>query len=318
MPRNISLKEVEGRYISPRLLSLKKTPIQGNFDLTHIQTIHQYLFQDLGRISESYKNKYRPGEFRQELPTDKVHVKTRYLREWGRLNDVVYSNMDKLVIQETAAYLKDALKIDQLKQMDIASFSKRMANIYAHLDFLHPFEEGNSRTLREFTREVSLAAGYDLHWEKTNTASKSRDILYIARDIAVNKIALSVEKDEYTRKEISHYLHALESMKTISLQGIIEGNVEKLGMEKNAEMNAAEIKEKIEAQKRVSMAMRKAIAAGSDTFDLDDKHYVKKGNVFIETIKDQQQSKDKEMSPKEKLQAQMAAMNANKSKELNL
>jgi fido (protein-threonine AMPylation protein) len=43
-----------------------------------------------------------------------------------------------------------------------------MAQLYVDLDRIHPFHEGNSRTLREFTRSLALAAGYDLSWTSTN------------------------------------------------------------------------------------------------------------------------------------------------------
>jgi hypothetical protein len=48
----------------------------------------------------------------------------------------------------------------------------------------HGFHEGNSRTLREFTRELA-AAGHTLDGIKTSVGAKERNQLYIARDIAV-------------------------------------------------------------------------------------------------------------------------------------
>jgi cell filamentation protein len=311
MPSKIELEQAEGRYVSLRLLALKSSPIKGDFDFQHMQAIHQYLFQDLGKVSPFHQNKYSPGEFRQEVPYDEVHVKQRHLKKLALLSEVIYSNMDKLIMQETADYLKDALEIDKLKQMDTQAFSKRIANVYAQLDFLHPFKEGNSRTLREFTREIGLTAGFDLHWEKVSQNDKARDLLYAARDIEVNKIALSVEEDEPTRKDISHFLSALQAKKTKSLQEIVEENIEKLGMEKIAKMDAAEIKQKIEEQKKVSMAMKKAIAIGENEFEYNNKRYVKQGNVFAETEKNPEQKKA--LSPKEKLQQEMV----NKQKNLN-
>lgn len=64
-----------------------------------------------------------------------------------------------------------------------------MAEIYSKLDYLHPFRDGNSRTIREFTRKLALRAGFEMNWEKSNLNQEKRNELYIARDIAVNLIS---------------------------------------------------------------------------------------------------------------------------------
>ena len=65
-------------------------------------------------------------------------------------------------------------------------------------------------------------------------------------------------------------------------------------------MDVAEVKRKIEAQKRVSLAMKRALAEGMDSFELDGRLYMKKGNAFIETCR------ELEMTPREKLHARLA------------
>ncbi len=60
-----------------------------------------------------------------------------------------------------------------------------MAQLYANLDYLHPFSEGNSRTLRTFTRQLAREAGFDLNWSPSNADGLARDQLYRARDVAV-------------------------------------------------------------------------------------------------------------------------------------
>ena len=60
-----------------------------------------------------------------------------------------------------------------------------MACLYGDLDHAHSFYEGNSRTLREFTRSLAQAAGYELNWAPTGADAAQRNRLYVARDIAV-------------------------------------------------------------------------------------------------------------------------------------
>ena len=56
---------------------------------------------------------------------------------------------------------------------------------YGDLDHAHGFYEGNSRTLREFTRELAVEAGFNLDWIRTAVGATERNALYIARDLAV-------------------------------------------------------------------------------------------------------------------------------------
>ncbi len=62
-----------------------------------------------------------------------------------------------------------------------------MAYYYSELDSTHPFREGNSRTLRQFTADLALAAGYNLDWEPTGATSETINSLYVARDLAFTR-----------------------------------------------------------------------------------------------------------------------------------
>jgi hypothetical protein len=121
---------------------------------------------------------------------------------------VAYSSMDALARQRIAQVLQDA-KPEHLAQLDQASFSKKIAQLYSQLDYLHPFSDGNSRTLRTFTRQLARAAGYELAWEKFNVTPDGRDKLYIARDLSVNEIALPNMHSHRAMVGVSHAMHSL-------------------------------------------------------------------------------------------------------------
>lgn len=72
-----------------------------------------------------------------------------------------------------------------MRGLSLAEAAARLSGLYDDLDHAHGFYEGNSRTLREFTRELTLAAGFNLQWGHTNTGAAERDALYIARDVAL-------------------------------------------------------------------------------------------------------------------------------------
>jgi cell filamentation protein len=72
-----------------------------------------------------------------------------------------------------------------LKGLDGERFAGRLAFYYSELDAIHAFREGNSRTLRAFTADLALEAGFRLEWRRVGTAAEDRQRLYHARDLAV-------------------------------------------------------------------------------------------------------------------------------------
>jgi cell filamentation protein len=69
-----------------------------------------------------------------------------------------------------------------LSQQD---FAKRAAHFYGELDAVHPFREGNSRTLRLFFSGLAKGAGLELDWRILAADEDGRRSLYAARDRAV-------------------------------------------------------------------------------------------------------------------------------------
>ena len=52
------------------------------------------------------------------------------------------------------------------------------------------FCDENSRSLREFTRELAEASGYILEWDRFGKSLAGRDLRYIARNLSVNALDL--------------------------------------------------------------------------------------------------------------------------------
>jgi cell filamentation protein len=65
------------------------------------------------------------------------------------------------------------------------TFAERTAHFYGELDAVHPFREGNSRTLRLFFSELARTAGYQLDWGILAAEERLREQLFAARDRAV-------------------------------------------------------------------------------------------------------------------------------------
>ena len=101
-----------------------------------------------------------------------------------------------------------------LRGFDLLEMSETLAQTYARLDYLHPFREGNSRTLRTFTEQLARENGHRLDWGTTNVTPRSRDALYVARDMAVIQLrypGLTADKmmsvDDRQEYEMAFQLH---------------------------------------------------------------------------------------------------------------
>jgi cell filamentation protein len=118
----------------------------------------------------------------------------------------------------------------------------------ARLDHAHGFYEGNSRTLREFTRELAEEAGFTFDWTKTGVTAKERNELYLARDLAVyerefpglneDKAMQTDDRREYEAYFTLEYLQKAAGDRTLEAiigEGLSAGKQLERGGEQEAE-----------------------------------------------------------------------------------
>ena len=136
---NKLLKTAEEEITLIKQMELLKNPIKGNFSKAHLMNIHKFIFEDIysfaGKIRREQISKadtmfYPPNLIDREL--DKVFAKIK----------------EKNMLKET----------DKEKVFD------NLAYVMAELNIIHPFREGNGRTIREFIRLMAKRMGYDLNW----------------------------------------------------------------------------------------------------------------------------------------------------------
>lgn len=135
------LKELEKVYSLLRLSELQIKKPADPLDVKAFLAIHRYLLQDVYPFA---------GELRKEMISKgssafahPKHIEVHLLKIFNEL--------------ETENYLK-GLPRDQL--------ISRLAYFLSELNALHPFREGNGRSIREFARQLMLNAGCRLDWEK--------------------------------------------------------------------------------------------------------------------------------------------------------
>lgn len=133
------LKEAEEAITAVKQLELLQNPINGHFSKAHFLNIHQFIFGDIyafaGRIRKEQISKadtmfYPPESIDEEL--NKVFAKIK-----------------------AAAMTREK---SEEKIFD------NLAYVMAELNIIHPFREGNGRTIREFIRLMAKRCGYRLNW----------------------------------------------------------------------------------------------------------------------------------------------------------
>ena len=148
------------------LIDLRRNPIKGPFDVKRLKETHRRIFGNVYPWA---------GEFRQGIG---MMTKNRS----GFV--VAYGPSENVPAALAAAFAK--LEVEHaLHGLESAQFARRLAYFYSELDAVHPFREGNSRTLRAFTSDLAQAAGHRLDWSRNAVTPESRQSLYHARDLAV-------------------------------------------------------------------------------------------------------------------------------------
>ncbi len=132
------LQKYEAKITAAKLLSLRQKGIIGNFDIQHVKDIHFYLFEDIYPFA---------GKFR----TENIGKGVFRFAEWQYIEPELTKLLKKL---EAENYLSNLNK---------NNMAQRLAYYMAELNVLHPFREGNGRTIREFIRELALKNDYILN-----------------------------------------------------------------------------------------------------------------------------------------------------------
>lgn len=133
------LMSVERRVSGARHMQLLENPIEGNFNLDHLQSIHKHLFQDLYSWA---------GDIRRED-----------IAKGGSI--FCYSSHIRMYSDQLFSWLQDE---NFLKGLGLEQFSDKLGLFASSLNAIHPFREGNGRSTREFIRCLAHDAGYELDY----------------------------------------------------------------------------------------------------------------------------------------------------------
>jgi cell filamentation protein len=202
----------EARWTRFRAAELAAEPVAGHFDAAHLREINRRLFQDLPNLGY---NDATPGEYRPPVEGNHDWYKTRALEGHAARPVVAYSRMDDSARQEIDRALR-AAEPARLSPLATADFTDAIADLYTRLDYLHPFPDGNSRTLRMFTHQLAEASGFELDWSRFAQSGAGRNVLYVARDLSVNRLALDRIGSDETRRQVTLTLDQFDGNRDLS------------------------------------------------------------------------------------------------------
>jgi len=135
---NYLLSQIERDITSINLALLANSPVKGDFTLKHLQDIHYAIFHEIYPFA---------GQIRTvAIAKTNLFCLPQYI---GSMADEIFGKLHREKC---------------LKELNKEQFVDRLAFYSGEINALHPFRDGNGRSLKFFLQELSRQAGYNLEY----------------------------------------------------------------------------------------------------------------------------------------------------------
>ena len=191
------LFNAERELVSLRTYELNEKPLKGNFDFKYLKDIHKYLFQDVYRWAGDIRN--------CNIAKQDLFCLTEHIEAFGT---DVFSQLQRE---------KYFIDYDNETTID------KLVELFANINALHPFREGNGRSQRVFIESLAKING--IYLDLTNVSKMN---MIIASHESING---NYEKLKEMFKENSHILSEEEKLKYINIY--CSNELKKIIVEKN-------------------------------------------------------------------------------------
>ena len=149
------LFDAERELVSLRIYELNEYPLKGNFDFNYLKDIHKYLFQDVYRWA---------GDIRTcNIAKQDLFCLTEHIESFG---NEIFNELK----QEKYFF-----------EYDSETVLDKLVELFADINALHPFREGNGRSQRVFIESLAKING--VYLDLTNV---SKDEMVIASHDSIN------------------------------------------------------------------------------------------------------------------------------------
>ena len=149
------LFNAERELVSLRTYELNENPLKGEFDFKYLKSIHKYLFQDIYRWAGDIRN--------CNIAKQDLFCLINHIENFG--NDI----FNKL--KKEKYYIS----------YDTEVTLNKLVELFADINALHPFREGNGRTQRVFIESLAKINGINL--DLTNV---SKNDMIVASHESIN------------------------------------------------------------------------------------------------------------------------------------
>lgn len=144
------LNSIERQFVLLRSSQVEKEAVFENVSFDFYKSLHKQLFGDLYEWAGTVRN---------------INISKK---------GTVFCNADD--IEKTGKLKFQRLaELNYLKKLNKSTFLDELSELYHDLNMLHPFREGNGRTLRLFITLLVRNAGYNLNFSECDS-----DLLMIA------------------------------------------------------------------------------------------------------------------------------------------
>ncbi len=177
------LFNAERELVSLRTYELNANPLKGNFDFEYLKDIHRYLFQDVYRWAGDIRN--------CNIAKQDLFCLVEHIESYG--SDV----FNKL---KNAKYFID---------YDNETTVDKIVELFADINALHPFREGNGRSQRVFIESLAKING--IYLDLTNVSKMD---MIVASHESING---DYEKLKDMFKNNSHLLSEKERLEYVEI-----------------------------------------------------------------------------------------------------
>jgi cell filamentation protein len=134
------LSQAEANIVGLALRALADEPLPGGYDLAHWQAFHRRIFGALYPWA---------GELRtvQIAKPNAFYARPEHIAGYAQ------------------GIFAELAKERHLVGLDRQAFLERLTHYHAEMYAVHPFREGNTRSLRTFLGQLAAAAGHRVDWE---------------------------------------------------------------------------------------------------------------------------------------------------------
>lgn len=134
------LKETEADLVTLRIIELNQKAIGGAHDLQHWRDIHKKLFSDLYEWAGELRKNSVFSEF--ENP---------------------FSSPQRIEQAFSALIVPTLDKTEHFSKSTEKSVVRDISELMGELYYIHPFRDGNTRSLVQFTKEIARDAGFEIN-----------------------------------------------------------------------------------------------------------------------------------------------------------